>query len=116
VGDLYIIPHERITRVPFHALNIDGNPLIKYKMVRYLPQGAFMEYRKWQSQKVNLSKECKVCVVGDPTEDLPDARLEAEFVADLFGVTFTISLLPKDKTNRMVDQKPGQKAIGHVRS
>jgi CHAT domain-containing protein len=85
-GELVVlVPHGLLHYLPLHALHLDGRPLIERHPLCYAPSSSVLRacrrnrgtQRRWQA----------AAVFGDPTGDLPQARVEAQAVAELVRTT-----------------------------
>lgn len=78
---LIIVPYGAAHLLPFQALYFDGQPLIATHTVRYLPSASMLQFLPARP----TTQKQTMLAVGNPTGDLVNASIEAEFVASLFG-------------------------------
>jgi CHAT domain-containing protein len=78
---LIVVPYGTAHLLPFQALYFDGEPLIATHTVRYLPSASMLQFLSARP----LMQKLKMLAIGNPTGDLVNASIEAEFVASLFG-------------------------------
>jgi CHAT domain-containing protein/tetratricopeptide (TPR) repeat protein len=71
-----------LSRIPFHAVTVEGAPWCARNTVCYAPSGAVLR----RCLKQDPPTEGVAMVVGDPLGDLPKARDEARAVARHLGV------------------------------
>lgn len=83
---LYVIPHGGLHRLPIHALEYQGMPLIERFPVAYAPSAAVLLRTARPGSPALAPVEGDVLVIGDPSINLPAAGDEAESVAARFGV------------------------------
>jgi CHAT domain-containing protein len=82
---LCVVPHGRLHRIPLHAVEVGGGPLLERLDVTYAPSAA-AAMRTVQPDAVPGRGDGTALVVGDALGDLPSARLEASAVARGLGV------------------------------
>lgn len=83
-GDyLYIVPHDVLHYIPFHALNIEGGYLIERNPVVYLPTPSLLNY--CQGKRKGRREKALVFGDADPRFTFPGAREEAMQIARLFN-------------------------------
>jgi CHAT domain-containing protein len=78
---LIVVPYGAGHLLPFQALYFDDVPLIATHTVRYLPSASMLQFLSARP----LMQKQTMLAVGNPTGDLVNASIEAEFVASLFG-------------------------------
>jgi len=79
---LYIVPDRALGGLPFAALRVKGRWVAEHWTVSYLPSVSSLS----ALESVTAAWRGPAVVIGDPRGDLPDARVEAERVAEGLGV------------------------------
>ena len=79
---LWLVPHDVLHYVPFHALELGGRPLLDRNPVCYTPSAAVMRYCRANRREPRGG----ALVLADSLGDLVHARHEGHVVAGLFGV------------------------------
>jgi CHAT domain-containing protein len=85
-GDyLCLVPHDALHYVPFHALELSGDPLVERNPVLYAPSASLLRY----CRSLDRGRRESVLVLGDsdPRRPLPHARAEALQIGQLFGTS-----------------------------
>jgi CHAT domain-containing protein len=82
---LYFVPHGLLHYLPLHALQVNGDYLIDRLPIAYAPSAAVLGRVLQRADDRKGAKQPRALVAGDPTLDLPHARLEAEQVAGFFN-------------------------------
>ncbi|HEX9942194.1 MAG TPA: CHAT domain-containing protein [Thermoanaerobaculia bacterium] len=83
-GDLlWLVPHGPLHGLPLHAVKVSGRYVIERNPVCYSASASILKYcrnnrRGWRETAL---------VLGDPADNLPNARREAQLVAEMFGTT-----------------------------
>jgi CHAT domain-containing protein len=79
-SSLIIVPHGPLHRLPFHALEVDGRPLIATHAVSYAPSAAVLKFcRERQS-----ARQATPLLVGVPDDRIARVRDELQAMAQLF--------------------------------
>lgn len=78
-----LVPHGLLHYLPLHALKVGGQYLIERHPLCYAPSTAVLGHCRQAT--AHADPFASALVIGDPTEDLPHARSEAQAVAELFG-------------------------------
>jgi CHAT domain-containing protein len=83
-GDLlWLVPHGPLHGLPLHAAKLDGRYVIERNPVCYSTSASVLRHCRH-----NRTERTKVALVlGDPADNLPNARREAQLVAEMFGTT-----------------------------
>lgn len=110
VSHLYVVPTGGLHGVPWHASQVDGEPLITRLPVIYEP-GAAAGARMSRSDRPALLPGSDSTVVGDPIDNLPNARAEASAVAQRLGVH---ALLGEEATTSAVREALATTAWAHL--
>jgi CHAT domain-containing protein/tetratricopeptide (TPR) repeat protein len=98
-ASLIIVPHGPLHRLPFHALEVDGQPLIATHAISYAPSAAVLKYCR-DKQPPRLTAPL---LVGVPDDRITRVRDELQAMAQLFPQA--TSLLGEDATvDRLRDQ------------
>lgn len=106
---LYVIPYGGLHRLPIHALEQEGTPLIERFPVAYAPSAAVL-LRAARPGPPLVPLEGDVLVIGDPLINLPAAGDEAESVAAQLGVW---PILGDEATLAYVGSRLGGAALLH---
>jgi CHAT domain-containing protein len=81
-GDLlWIVPCGPLHQIPFHAVSVDGVPLVERNPVCYSPSASVAARCLARSR----GRYATAIVLGDTKGDLPFAKMESERVAARFG-------------------------------
>ena len=71
-GDLlWLVPHDVLHYLPFHALKLDGEPLVARHPIVYTPSASVMKY--CQAKRTHRPRK-RAVVLGDAQNDLPLLR------------------------------------------
>jgi CHAT domain-containing protein len=92
-GDLLcLIPYGELHFLPFHALRVDGEPLVARNPIVYAPSATVLGFcqSKRKLDATGRPQMATAAVFGDPTDDMPRNRDCARLVADLFGTSPTL--------------------------
>lgn len=73
---LYVVQEDPIAELPFAALRRNGELVLDHHAVAYAPSAAVLAVARRSQSSIRAT------VLGDPTDDLPQAREEAKEVAD----------------------------------
>jgi tetratricopeptide (TPR) repeat protein len=100
-----LVPTGRLALLPIHAAPHPdtGTCLLDDLDVTYLPSA-------WARERVHDEERraaTTLVAVGDPTEDLPYARMEAEEIADVFGATSVLHRGAAATADAVVADLPG---------
>lgn len=91
---LYIIPDENLEGMPFAALKIDGKFLAETHVISYMP--SINGLLQMENRSGNQSTTEPV-VIGDPHNDLPNAREEAKEIAHILRVSPVLGDIATDQ-------------------
>jgi hypothetical protein len=113
---LILLVDSPISGIPLHSIMLDGKPLIAVCPLAYVPSFATSLWlNRFHKRKENGSwrklSGSDVLVIGNPTEDLPDAEMEARTVAAIFGVE---PILGRQATKDVLIHGLKTKRIVHV--
>ena len=92
---IWIVPHEILHYLPFHALKIEGRYLMERNPVCYTPSASVMQYCHAQRKH----SYGRALIIGDTLGDLLYARAEAYNIATLFA---TIPYVQEQATKAFV--------------
>jgi CHAT domain-containing protein len=86
---VYLVPHDLLHYLPLHALKLAGQYLIDRNPVVYSPSASVLKYcyGKRKHNPDGSPARRTAAIFGDSRGDLPYARVEAQMLAELFGVT-----------------------------
>jgi hypothetical protein len=83
-GDLlWLVPHGPLHGLPLHAAQLGGRYVIERNPVCYSTSASAMKYCRHN----RTERKMTALVLGDPADNLPNARREAQLVAEMFGTT-----------------------------
>ncbi|HTP06983.1 MAG TPA: CHAT domain-containing tetratricopeptide repeat protein [Anaerolineae bacterium] len=91
-SSLIIVPHGPLHRLPFHALEVDGRPLIATHAVSYAPSAAVLKFCRDKQPP----RHAAPLLVGVPDNRITRVKDELQAMAALFPQA--ISLLGEDAT------------------
>jgi tetratricopeptide (TPR) repeat protein len=80
---LVVAPHGILHYVPFAALHDGGRYLVKRYTLSYIPSASVLPFAV-EKRKLSVASPL---ILGDPDASLPNARQEAQAIAELYGVT-----------------------------
>jgi hypothetical protein len=81
-GDsILIVPSDYLYQMPLHALSLDQKPLIESYPISYLPSASVIRFLQYSKNRRSPKKKL---IIGDPTNDLPFAKKEAEEISNLY--------------------------------
>jgi CHAT domain-containing protein len=84
---VYLIPHDRLSYLPFHALRVNGEYLIDRFPIVYMPNAElFFKILRPMVDATGTRRVESALVAGNPTFDLKYAEDETQWVARYFGV------------------------------
>jgi CHAT domain-containing protein len=114
-GDMvYLVPHRDLHRVPLHAVELPGRggrePLIERNPVAYAPSAAALAYLRARQARPPAARPRPAAVFGNLTGGLDYSELEAEVVAQQFGVK---PLCGEDATPRAFRDAAAGAAVIH---
>jgi CHAT domain-containing protein/tetratricopeptide (TPR) repeat protein len=91
-ASLIIVPHGPLHRLPFHALEVNGQPLIATHAISYAPSAAVLKYCRDKQPPRHTAP----LLVGVPDDRIARVRDELQAMAELFPQA--TSLLGEDAT------------------
>lgn len=114
---VYIVADEVLHYLPLHALEYDGEPLISYFPIVYIPSIAVAlrihHYSSTSSRPQTRDATRRFLVIGNPTGDLPFAEEEAKEVAQQLKVR---PLLRNEASLTSVQSRMTEKDLAHFAS
>jgi len=96
-AELYLIPSQSLSRLPFGALRVSGRYLAENYVLHYVPSlSALVSIRRAKAAQGGA------LALGDPRGDLPQARAEAQAVSQALGGTLLIGAeATRDRIRRL---------------
>ena len=108
---VYLVPHNVLSYLPLHALQVSGDYLLDRFPIVYAPSAAVLGSIIQRATKMEHPKQQRALVVGNPTLDLNYAENEARQVAEFFGVR---SYLGRDATKVAIQSELPNKDLVHL--
>jgi len=108
VESLIIVPHGPLHRLPFHALDVNGQPLIETHAVSYAPSAAVLKFC-WDKPP---SSTAPPLLVGVPDDGITRVAEEVQTLAQLFPRA--ACLVGEEATFDRVRQQASNCAILHL--